>query len=74
MENKYDIARHTFLRYQNFLVSIDNEVTSLIVAALFCIFNDLLLAERRKMAKLTADHNWDLTYLDFVALEERFFT
>jgi hypothetical protein len=74
VENKYNIARHTFLRYQNFLVSIDNKVTTLIVATFFCVFNDLLLTERRKMAKLTADHNRDLTYLDFVALEKRLFT
>jgi hypothetical protein len=73
VEHKYDIARHTFLRNQDFLVSIDNEVTTLVVTTFFCVFNDLLLAERRQVAKLTTDHNRNLTYLDFVTLEERLF-
>jgi len=69
MENKNNVVSHTLLRHKYLLVSIDDEVATLIIATLLCIIDDLLFFEDTKMAELGSDHDRNLSNLNFVILE-----
>ena len=52
MEDEHDVESHTLLRYKDLLVSVDDKIATLIVAALSRILDDFLFAKLRKMAEL----------------------
>ena len=45
----------------------------MVVSALARVIYNLLLAELGQVTELRAHHDWDFTYLDFVALPQEFF-
>ena len=70
MEHQHDIESHALLGDQDFLVTVDDEVPTLIVTALSCIPHNSVLAELGQMTALRSDHNWNSSDEHFVALEE----
>ena len=52
MEDEHDVESHTLLSNKDLFVSIDDKVTTLIVATLSRILDDFLFAQLRKMAEL----------------------
>ena len=71
MEDQYDVMSHTFLSDQDLLLTIDNEIATLVVAAFSRILHDLIFAQLRQMTEARADHDWDFADRHFVLLENR---
>ena len=71
LEDKHDVAGHAFLSNEHFLIAIDDEVATLVVAALLGVVDDLRLVEVGQVAELGADHDGDLSNLDLVVKEYR---
>ena len=51
MEDQHDVEGHTLLSHQDFFVAVNDEVSTLIVAALTSILHDLLFAQLRQVAE-----------------------
>jgi len=65
LEDEHDVLGHTFLRDEHLLGAVDDEVATLVVAALLRLVHDGVLVEIRQVAELRAHHdgnfsNWDL--------------
>ena len=71
MEDQHDVVSHAFLSNQDFLLTINNKVATLIVATLSCILNNLIFTQLRQMTEARADHDWDFADRHFVLLENR---
>ena len=51
VEDEHDVVCHSLLGNQDLLVSIDDEITTLIISTLSGILHNIVLIERRKMAE-----------------------
>lgn len=58
MEDKHNIVSHSFLGNKHLLTSIDYEVASLIIDALFGIVGNLLVIQVLQVTEVRSDHNW----------------
>ena len=70
MEDEHDVESHTLLRNKDLFVSIDDKVTTLIVATLSRILDNFLFAKLRKMAELRSNHDWNFANRHLVLLED----
>lgn len=72
-KDQHDITSHSLLCNQHFFFAINNEVTTLIVATLSCIFNDLLLSHTRQMTKFRTYHYRYFSNQNFVVFVQTLF-
>ena len=72
MEDEDDIVRHALLSDQDFLIAIDDKITTLIISALASIFDNLLLGHGGEMTKLGAHHDRNLPDWNLVHIEDLF--
>ncbi len=60
MEDQDLVVRHSFLSYNDFLATVDYEVATLIILAVFPTMNSIILAQTVKLAELRSKHDRDL--------------
>ena len=61
MPDVHHVVCHTLLGYNDFLTTIDDEVSTLIISAIFTIFHSLMLIQVFKLTEVTTEHDWNLT-------------
>ena len=62
------VVAHALLSHNDFLTTIDDEVPTLVISAILAIFDSLVLIEILQLAKITAQHDWHLAYVDSIFL------
>jgi hypothetical protein len=76
MEHQDNVVCHSLVGDEDFLRPIDDEVPPLIVGALLCEFNNVIISQSFDLAKLRPDHDWNLPYQSphaVIVLDHNFF-
>lgn len=69
MENQHDIVSHSLLSNQDFLVTIDDKVATLVISALSSIFYDAFFVQSWQVTEFWTNHDWNFTNGYLVLLE-----
>ena len=64
MEHIDHVVRHSLLGYDHLLASVDDEVASLVIAAVLAVFDPLVLIQVLELTEVTSKHDRNLANVD----------
>lgn len=69
MEHEHDVICHALLSHNNFFLSVDNKVASLVILTLTSFSDDGPWCHLVEMTELGTNHNWNFADLHLVFIQ-----